>query len=232
MINKYFFITAALINQAFGNINILRQRVACPFALKAKIWKPNFRWNSEHRLKKNIEQFKTLDLDPYIEQPQPYDVIPLELPSEQYAKDIPTLAATLKSALSTLNKQSIEELKDLKPDNNGRYWYDGWQFSYRDTRFFITTFAPFYRANSSRYNYGLENAIILFQQEQLLRDSLPADQQKRNNRKLLVRELFAKRGQSYTNNKTIEPGFGQKAHEAPRYIKPLPGKTEVIRWWK
>lgn len=232
MIHKYLLTIIIFTSQLYGNINALRQRVACPFALKAKIWKSNFNWNPDKNLTENVSQFKKQDLDPYIEQQEAYDIIPLELPAEQYTKDIPALSATLKAILSSLNKPSIDDLKNLQPDKNGRYWYDGWQFNYRNTRFFITTFAPFYPPNSSRYNYGLENAFILFQHEQQLKDSLPFEQERRNHNKLVARRLFSKKGQPYTNNKTIEPDFSQKAHEAPRYIKPLPGETEAIRWWK
>lgn len=210
-------------------IKHLQKYVLCPFARSATIWKNNFFWDSSQSLEKNVAQFIEKDLD--VAPPKCVDVIALELPAKVYARDLESAAGTLKRILSQIDKKSIDEISDLKSDQEGYFWDDGWQFTYNGNRFFVTFFAPFYPENHSRYNYQHKHAVCLFQPEESFKRCLPKNSSRKKRVKESIRKLFAKKGQEYTRSKCMEKQSDKKAHEAPRYLKPMKSKDEVMVWW-
>jgi hypothetical protein len=198
-------------------------------------------WDTRLGVEENLIHFKESDLDPFVEKLRedkkfkirPLDGIALEAPAEYYGNNIESLSEFLYTVLLNLNEESINDLQNLKMNKEGIFLDNGWQFTYRGERFFIITFAPFYGINSSRYNYGGKNYVILFQPEISFKSFLSKNPKMRLNQKEKVREIFNKNDQNYEGK--IVPQFDRniKAHEAPRYIKPLDSTLSYpIEWWK
>ena len=217
----------------------LRAQVRCPFAKVSKLWENRFEWDVSKSIEKNVEEFVEIDLKPFVETiesleengDRPIDGIALEAPGNIYAKNLDTFSEFFRRVLVTINEESVSQLYGLEPDENGIFWDDGWQFTYESHRLFIITTAPFYGIHNSRFNYGIKSAVILFQPEGSFKHHLSREPNKRNRQRENARRNFEKHGQTYSTSKSMLTDSEGKAHEAPRYIKPLNLEDEPVRWW-
>ena len=109
----------------------------------------------------------------------------------------------------------------------------GWVFEFSRVTMFVTTFAPFYAENHSRYNFGAQNAYILFQPEiSFAQHDLPPDTHITNwdNPKTVrdhIRVAFKNAGRPYKIRDTIY--FPMVLD----IVKPLNEmEDEACEWWK
>jgi hypothetical protein len=238
---KIFLLTnlILLVNSLLGMTNlknnaveILKNSVHCPYAKKSLLWKSNFEWNLSNNIETNILHFIEQDLIPFTKTKEPiFDVLALEVPGDVYNCGMDSFSDFFRQVMLIINKDSVGQLQNLKPDDSGYFWDDGWQMSFMQQRFFIITFAPFYPESNSRFNYGLKETIILFQTESSFKQHLAKSPERRENQKKWIRKIFDLQGQPYSNSKCIEPTPIKKTHEAPRYIKPLSLADNLIQWW-
>jgi len=78
-----------------------------------------------------------------------------EIPFEEYGDTIEHFAETARRLLRTLSDKDPKEVKCM---NKSYIDKRGWHFEFDDEPIFVTTFAPCYPVNNSRYNFGLQFA--------------------------------------------------------------------------
>lgn len=195
----------------------------CPFAIGA-----NISFASEWDLKLTTEE-NTLALlpefDKFIEHGQKagVDMFVIEVRDRKYIKDIRTFAALLRSILYTLHQ--LDPMGDGNLTDNITSME--WDFTYRNVRFFVPTFAPFYDSSHARYSHQKESAFIVFQPDHSF-DRHGISSKKPNRQKITetVRMLFEKGGVSYNLN------LVSGSVKAVRYIKPHLTGDSPIKWWE
>jgi hypothetical protein len=106
-----------------------------------------------------------------------------------------------------------------------------WVFQFNKMTFFVTTFAPFYPENHSRFNFGCESCFILLQPEiSFAQLDIPFDTPKTNwNNPRTVRDkirvAFKKAGREYLVRDTVSYPM---VHDIVKGIS----TEETIRWWE
>lgn len=216
-------------------VSFLKNQVVCPFAKASKIWKNESKWASNVTVETNTLEFIEHDLKPFVQLARngdfQFDGIAIAVPERPYAVDLASFAEFLRRVLFTIDPEGITKLQRLKPDVNGRFLDDGWQFSFENIRMFVVTIAPFYCRSSSRSSFGSDFAFILFQTEASFREHLSKNSDRRARQKEGIRKTFETKGQKYFPCSTIENRSEPKLHEAPRYIKPLNPLDPPVTWW-
>lgn len=130
--------------------------------------------------------------------------------------------------------QTLSDLDPAKVHCMNKSYMDkkGWIFEFNSVTMFITTFAPFYPASSSRYAFESEDCFIVFQPEiSFAQHDLPTDTPHTNwiNPETVrdrIRIAFQKAGRGYTIRETI---FYPVAHDI---VKPMNEGEPLIEWWK
>ena len=143
------------------------------------------------------------------------------------------MARTLAADLEMLSKTVNHVLRFLaKHDPTGHDCFvadvvaEDWQFSFNGTRFFITTFAPFYGSGHSRFSARQDSAFIYFQPEYSFdHHGVFAGNPDRERLKERVRQAFANGGTEYSVILVKQP------IEAYKYVKPLKVGDPPVEWW-
>ena len=113
----------------------------------------------------------------------------------------------------------------------------GWVYTFNKITMFVTTFAPFYPENHSRYAYESNNGYILFQPEvSFARKNLANDTPKTNwsNPKTVrdkIRVAFKDAGRPYRIRETIYYPTSWEIVKSPDDC----GDNEeelVVKWWE
>ena len=107
----------------------------------------------------------------------------------------------------------------------------GWVFEFNKCTLFITTFAPFYPQNHSRYTFSASNCYILLQPEiSFAQHDFPPDTAQTNwdapkTIRDKIRCSYKAAGRTYQIRDTI---FYPMVHDI---VKPLQENMEYIEWW-
>ncbi len=108
----------------------------------------------------------------------------------------------------------------------------GWVFEFSRVTMFITTFAPFYAENHSRYSYGSPNAYILFQPEiSFAQHDLPPDTIDTNwdcpkTVRDRIRVAFKEAGRPYKIRDSI---YYPMAYDIVKPVREF--DDDVVEWW-
>ena len=107
----------------------------------------------------------------------------------------------------------------------------GWVFEFNSVTFFVTTFAPFYPENHSRYSFGAPNCYILLQPEisfaqyDFDEDTPFTDWDSPKTPRDRIRLAFRQAGRGYPIRNTI---YYPMAHDI---VRPIEYDGDVIEWW-
>ena len=107
----------------------------------------------------------------------------------------------------------------------------GWVFEFNNVTFFITTFAPFYPENHSRYSFGASHCYILLQPEisfaqyNLDEDTICTDWDNPKTPRDRIRCAFRQAGQGYPIRNTVHYPM---AHDI---VRPVEYDGNIVEWW-
>ena len=202
----------------------LRRSPNCPFARGARLVIGSVRFlRSDHGLDRRV-----LELIPRFIQmtkrgrDQCLDGFILRLPAS-YGRDVKVLGRTLNRILRLLAQNDPTGYGCFSDD----ILAENWQFSFNRTRFFVTTFAPFYGPAHSRYSGSRSAAFIYFQPEYSFdHHGIFDGNPNRDHVKDSIRDLFREAGIPYDVELIKQP------IEALKYIKPLRIGDCPVEWWK
>jgi hypothetical protein len=146
----------------------------------------------------------------------------LRIPARSLAADLEMLSKTVNHVLRFLAKHDPTGCDCFVADVVA----EDWQFSFNGTRFFITTFAPFYGTGHSRFSARQDSAFIYFQPEYSFdHHGVFAGNPDRERLKERVRQAFANGGTEYSVILVKQP------IEAYKYVKPLKVGDPPVEWW-
>ena len=108
----------------------------------------------------------------------------------------------------------------------------GWVFEFNHITFFVTTFAPCYPENHSRYSFESTECYVLLQPEisfaqyDLDQDTPFTDWDNPKTPREKIRSAFRMAGRGYPIRDTVRYPM---AHDI---IRPLEYDGDVVQWWK
>jgi YqcI/YcgG family len=103
---------------------------------------------------------------------------------------------------------------------------EDWQFSFNETRFFVTAFGSFYESNHSRFSGRNDSGFIYFQPEYSFdHHGISSSNPDRERLKKRIRDGFALSGAPY------DVGLIRQPIEAYKYVKPLRIGDPPVQWW-
>jgi NTP pyrophosphatase (non-canonical NTP hydrolase)/FPC/CPF motif-containing protein YcgG len=202
-----------------NTFKLIQKRIPCVYANNAKMWGAP-EWLCGEGIDYNVNNLvPSLNRFSKICSNEGLDVYVVAAPAT-YGENIAALAKFLKTLLFTIgNADKTNNCMQQKIDD------PQWQFTFNNIRLFVTTFAPCYSSNSSRYNYGLNYTFVVFQPESSFnKNKIPRGLDTKVRDK--IRDNFIKNGQEYDNK------IMQSTLEAIRYIKPLDLGDAPVRWWE
>jgi hypothetical protein len=200
----------------------LRQKSLCPFARKTKLFA------GEVGNKQNIQSAVVAMLPKLITlteigRKRKLDGLVIDLPAERFAKNLRQFSKTFNSLLREIAQNDPTGENCLQ----GKILREGWQFTFNHTRFFVTSFAPFYDPKHPRYSQSTKHAFVYLQPEYsfdnhgISNHNAHREQVKEN-----IRKAFQNAGSRYDIALVKQP------FEALKYVKPLIESQPPIRWWK
>lgn len=196
---------------------------ACPYARHANIaYAPE--WDERLTVIENTARFLPA-LHRFTEHCRQHrmDMYVVEVRGSRCVEDIKLLVCLLNALLHTIRR--LDSTTD-EPLTQGIETMS-WDFIYNGVRFFVPTFAPFYKPNHPRYSYQPGSVFILFQPDTSFdRHKITSKNPKRGDITRRIKEGFEARGFSY------DVSLVAGSPKALRYIKPINFGQEPIRWWR
>ena len=205
-----------------GRFKKLIDNTYCPFAKDAKIMYSSD-WDSKIDFKKNITRilpqfacFVTKGI------PDGYELFITEIRQKSIIKQIKNFAGFLNKLLHEIYLSDTRAVK---------YFTDGietmeWDFTFNDVRFFIPTFAPFYKRTHPRYSFNPDAAFIMFQPDCTFdKYNISSKNPDRSEITEKIRDLFLE------NNVTYNLRYVRGSIKAVRYIKPVNLEGPPVKWW-
>jgi len=114
----------------------------------------------------------------------------------------------------------------LRGDPLGDVSEPHWDFEFGQSSYFISVFAPLYRADHSRCSGEPDTAFVLFQPEQgFRRFGISSRRPRRGQLSERIHRGFERRGVDY------DLALNRFAPKALRYVKPLHSDEPPVRWW-
>jgi hypothetical protein len=205
---------------SLARFDVIREKTECVFACGTRLWGSD-EWPSgdpDRGLAGFADLLATLVAVPADDRP---DGAVLELPDLAAGATIGALTRTTHAVLVGLSRRDPAGERCMDAPIEDRDWW----FTFASQPFFVVTFAPCYRPDSSRYAFGLQATYLMFQTRDSFvrrwdRDSrIPPESRSR------IRSAFAAAGRAYDLSLTLS------AFEAHRYVKPARLGCGPVRWW-
>lgn len=194
----------------------------CPFAKDAVIMYASD-WNTEIEVKENLERILPQFLRfVKVGIQNGYELFVIEVRQESIIEGIQSFAGFLNKLLHDIH------LLDTKAV---RYFTEGietmeWDFTFNKIRFFIPTFAPFYKKSHPRYSFNQDTAFIMFQPDSTFdKHNINSKNPDRDEVTEKIKSLFLENNISYSL-KYVKGSF-----KAIRYLKPINLEDPPIKWW-
>mmetsp|Transcript_9105 Transcript_9105/g.19637 ORF Transcript_9105/g.19637 Transcript_9105/m.19637 type:complete len:540 (+) Transcript_9105:30-1649(+) len=229
-------------NPTLQRFEPIKNGTFCPFAKAAKLWggkspielEPGYGKGLDYR----YERAAKLNAGPLmafvdrLNTGENLDGFCLEIPSDFYRSTVDELGKAVKIVLTNLSQldPSGENSMKMCPISDTK-----WRFRFAGEDFFLTTFSPAYKKESSRHSFGVNRLFILFQPlasfaHHGLTEDTPASDTNWNNPTSMrdkTRVAFHNNGCSYHIPETLPYAV------AEHVVKPVQddGKN-VVRWWE
>lgn len=204
----------------------------CLFARKSKLWGAQ-KWNKDISVEDNVKTnvipsflifsnfHEHLNLDGYL----------IHMSGSVYGSDVETFARGFCHLLESLAAQNPDG-RNCMTDADEIIDSSKWVFEFNRATYFITTFAPFYSSNHSRYSHGVNECFVLFQPEiSFARHNLPPDTPatewtEPKTIRDRIRIQFKQSGREYLIRDTVNYPM---SHDM---IKPVEFDGPLVSWWK
>ncbi|XP_013412870.1 uncharacterized protein LOC106175424 [Lingula anatina] len=212
---------------SLANFETLKMNTECIFAKKARLWgspKWNYDLSIEHNIYQSVPTFLKFTC---VCEPLGLDGFVYELPGD-YGKDVQTFGQAVHRVLTTISDHDPSGVHCMKQSFIAKR---GWVFQFNKITFFVTTFAPCYPDNHSRYAFDSDHAYILLQPEiSFAQHDLPSDTPVTNwdNPKTVrdrIRVAFRDAGREYKIRDTI---YFPTVLEI---VKPIESNGPDVKWW-
>ncbi|XP_013402725.1 uncharacterized protein LOC106168264 [Lingula anatina] len=212
---------------SLANFETLKMNTECIFAKKARLWgspKWNYDLSIEHNIYQSVPTFLKFTC---LCEPLGLDGFVYELPGD-YGKDVQTFGQAVRRVLTTISDHDPSGVHCMKQSFIAKR---GWVFQFNKITFFVTTFAPCYPDNHSRYAFDSDHAYILLQPEiSFAQHDLPSDTPVTNwgNPKTVrdrIRVAFRDAGREYKIRDTI---YFPTVLEI---VKPIESNGPDVKWW-
>ena len=224
-----------------SNFRCVTDNTHCLFAKRAIIFgSPDY--NSSISVQKNIllclpSLIKFVKL---ADQGESIDAYLIEIRNKNYGSSVESLAALVRIVLTTIAQNDPTGLNVMNMKSiNTNMWY----FSLSSVPLFLTTFAPCYKSNNSRFSYATEatahSCFILFQPEiSFLRHNIPLDTTITNwdnpqSIREKIRINFRNHGQMYVSNVNRVNSFNIVMPQCSGYIgeNDINNNIQGIEFW-
>ena len=210
-------------SQVLRKFEQIQSQTACPFASDASLWGApapmcgnSFRDNITNAVPDLIRFTNVCQhhaIDGYV----------LQLPIFEEIRGLEELATYFHAALRVIN--------GFDPESRAGQFDDvlssSWQFTFNGVKLFILVVSDFYTLQNSRSTLGVPGTYALFQPNISFKDlRIPRSKTEDVGLRRQIRDTFAKKGQDYRGAIIDAP------YEAPRFVKPVLGGAEIVRWWE
>ena len=154
----------------------------------------------------------------------------IQLPGHEYGQDIDKFGQGVRRVLKCLSNHDPAGYKCM---NKSFVSQIGWSFEFDNTPIFVTTFAPCYPVNHSRYAFNAEHAFILLQPmysfaiHNIGKDTPLTDWENPTTIRDKIRVAYKENGRPYHIRNTL---YYPMAHDLVKPLQEGPGK--VLEWWK
>ena len=226
-------------NPTLERFQPIKKGTICPFARAAKLWGGKLPDELTLRLTSRvnpIEEAALLNARPLAEfaarssNGEALDGFCMEIPGHSYrVEDLGEHVRQLLTALSALDPSGENAMKEMGSIDSPQ-----WRFRFAGEDFFLTTFAPLYKKDSSRYAFGTRTSFLLLQpltsfgRHGLLRDT-PASATNWTNPTTMrdkARAAFKESGCPYHIPEELPYAV------AHHIVKPEKDDGTVVRWWE
>ncbi|XP_071110306.1 uncharacterized protein [Haliotis cracherodii] len=211
------------------NFNPIKQNTECIFAKQAKVWGCTG-WNSSLSLEENVyRSLPTLLKFSMVCEELGLDMFLIELPGEEYGRDVNIFGDAVRRVLKQISDNDPTGYRCMDKSYIARR---GWVFEFNKITFFITTFAPCYPVDNSRYGFECDNCYVALQPEiSFAQHDLPPDTPSTEwecpvTVRDKIRVGFRNSGREYHIRNTIYYPMAEDV------VKPLGRDDPIVEWWK
>lgn len=212
------------------NFELVKRNTHCTFARTAILWGAQD-YDNTLTLEANVERSipavikffavaESLHLDGFV----------FELPGIQFGMDVKSFGKGVYRVLKYISDQDPAGYHCM---NKSFVSQIGWSFEFNAVPIFVTTFAPCYPENHSRYAFGAQNAFILLQPmysfaiHEIGHDTPTTNWSNPQTIRDKIRVAYKENGRPYYIRDTI---YYPMAHDV---VKPLvEGPGNVVKWWR
>lgn len=153
-----------------------------------------------------------------------------ELPGDKFGMDIETFGQGVRRILKYISDQDPAGYHCM---NKSFVSQIGWTFEFDSIPIFVTTFAPCYHSNHSRYAFGAKNGFVLLQPmysfaiHDIGKDTPITNWDNPKTIRDKIRVAYKENGRPYQIRPTV---YYPMAHDI---VKPLiEGPGNVLNWWE
>ena len=153
-----------------------------------------------------------------------------ELPGNEFGTDVEAFGKGVYRVLKYISNQDPAGYHCM---NKSFVSQIGWSFEFNAVPIFVTTFAPCYPENHSRYAFGAQNAFILLQPmysfaiHEIGHDTPTTNWSNPETIRDKIRVAYKENGRPYYIRDTV---YYPMAHDV---VKPLvEGPGNVVKWWR
>lgn len=216
--------------QALSNFEVIKRNTHCIFSKKSFLWGAH-----DYDRSLTIEQNVLRSLPTLIKFFAVGAILHLEgfvfeLPGDDYGQDVNSFGEGMRRVLKCI---SDHDPKGFYCMNKSYVSKVGWSFEFNGEHIFVTSFAPCYPDNHSRYAFGAENAFILLQPmysfaiHDIGKDTPHTNWEHPVTVRDKIRVAYKENNRAYFIRDTV---YYPAAHDI---VKPLKeGVGELVRWWK
>lgn len=140
----------------------------------------------------------------------------IALPDAHFGNSILLLSDTVRRVLWFLAEQDPGQQSSFEVHD------PGWDFTFGGFRWFISSIAPCYGPDSSRFGFGATSTFVFLQlHSSFAHFGVPKGEQSRVRQ--LIRTKYAQNGRPYD---------GESPCDAEKFVKPLVLGAPPVRWWQ
>lgn len=217
-------------SQALRNFEPVKMNTHCTFAKRAVLWGARD-YDMSLSVEQNVERsIPALIKFLAIGEHQHLDGFVFELPGEEFGNDVHKFGQGVRRILKCLSDHDPSRYHCMNKSFLDKI---GWSFEFNEVPIFVTTFAPCYPDNHSRFAFGAQNAFVLLQPmysfviHDIGNDTPHTNWSNPTTVRDKIRVAYKENGRPYyIRDIVVYP----TAHDI---VKPLVDNgTSLVEWWK
>jgi len=217
-------------NEVAEHFSILKENSDCLFAKSSKIWTAH-PWNPRLSLEDNIiSNIKGLEVCVRCGVNLGLDGFLFEITGEEYFRNVEIFGQTIRRTLTVIGENDPSHSNCMKKSYIDKR---GWYFEFAEESMFVTTFAPCYEKDSSRYTFDCspKSCWILLQPDySFTRHNIGPETAETNwNNPKTMRDKI--RCEFKAHSRAYEIPSVVAYPPAHHIVKPLHVGMPVVTWW-